>query len=212
VTDLATTADLEARLGRSLSGTEATRATAYLADASALIRNYSRQTFTAVAGDVVRLRPVGTEVRLPERPVTAVHSVTAIGWAGIPSLVLPLTFWGFDGIDIVTIAPFNSDLWLNLPIIEIAQELPDTYEINYDHGDDDVPDDVVAICCGVVNRILLAPSLVEGMSSERIGQYSYQMSQQVNGGSAGAAVKLTDTDKDALSRYRRQATSVQLRL
>jgi len=212
VADLATTDDLEDRLGRTLSTAEAARAPALLVDASAAIRNYTRQMFTAFTGDTVRLRPVGTVLRLPQRPVTAVNSVTAIGWAGIPNLLLPVGFWGWDGIDQVEIAPFNSDVWLNLPTVELAGDLPDTYEVNYDHGDATVPDDVIAVCCGAVLRVLLSPSLVEGMSSERIGAYSYQMSQQVNGGTAGVTVRLSEMDKDMLSRYRRKVTTVQVGL
>ena len=210
--DLATVDDLEARLGRSLTATEETRATAYLADASALIRGYTRQVFEAVDGDVATLRPIGVELRLPQRPVTAVNSVTAIGWAGIPNLELPAGFWGWDGIDIITIAPFNDNVWLNLPILELGDELPDTYEVDYDHGDDTIPDDVIAVACGMVLRTLLSPSLVEGMTSEHIGQYSYQLGQFAGGAAAGAAVRLTEADKDALGRYRRKATTVQMRL
>ncbi len=212
--DLATTADLAARLGRSLTTSENTRAAAYLTDASARIRIYTRQTFTVVAGDTVRLRPVGTRLRLPQRPVNAVNAVTAIGWAGIPNLLLPAGFWGWDGIDIIEIAPFNADIWLNLPTLELGTELPDTYEVDYDHGEGTVPPEVVAVCCGMVLRVLVAPSPVEGMSSERIGQYSYQMSQQVNGGSAGVTVRLSEQDKDELAQagYKRKATTVQVAL
>lgn len=196
--DLATTADLEARLGRSLTASEQAKAAALLADASALIRAYTRRDFTAVTHDKVRLRPVGNRLRLPNRPVNAVHSVTAIGWAGIPDLVLPLGTWGWDGLDIIELAPLSSDVWLSLPTVDIGDELADTYEVDYDHGDNVVPDAVVAVCCGVVLRVLLAPSPVEGMSAERVGKYSYQMTQEVGGGSAGASVRLRETDKELL--------------
>ena len=215
MTDLATTTDLEARLGRSLTPTEATRAAAYLTDISALIRSYTKQDFTAVTSDVVRLRPVGTAIRLPQRPVTAVNSVMALGWAGIPNIVLPAGSWGWDGIDVIEIAPFTSDIWLNLPTLELGEELPDTYEINYDHGEANVPADVVAVACGAVLRVLVAPSLVEGMSAERIGQYSWQMSQQVDGGSAGVTVRLSEQDKDQLRQAGygpRRASTVQVEI
>lgn len=213
--DLATLTDVTDRSPRTLTAAEQTRATVLLGDASAAIRGYTKQTFTAVAGDTVRLRPVGTELRLPQRPVTAVNSVTAVGWAGIPNLVLPAGFWGWDGIDIIEIAPFSSDVWLSLPTIELGQELPDTYEVDYDHGDATVPDDVIRICAGLVLRVILAPSPVEGMSAERIGQYSYQMAQQVGGGSAGVTVRLSEQDKDELHRAGygpRRSGTVELRL
>lgn len=210
MTALAADTDLEARLGRPLTSAEDAKVAALLADASALIRGYTGQTFTAVADDVVELRPVGTRIRLPERPVTAVASVVAIGWGGTADLTLPAGCWGWDGIDIVEIGPFDSDIWLNLPSTDLAGSYPDTYRITYSHGDNDVPDDVVAVCCSMVLRVLTSPSQVEGMSSERIGGYSYQMSQQVNGGAAGVSVRLSEQDKDILSRYRRRATTVQV--
>lgn len=208
--DLATEDDLEARLGRSLTSAEQTRAAAFLADASALIRRYTKQDFEAVSGDVVTLRPIGTTIRLPQRPVTAVNSVSALDWAGASNIVLPSGFWGFDGIDIIEIAPYSSNVWLTLPTVELGDDLPNTYQVDYDHGGT-IPDDVIAVCCGMVLRVLLAPSLVEGMSSERIGEYSYQMGQFAGGGSAGVTVRLSEADKDALGAYRRKAATVQVR-
>lgn len=196
--DLATTQDLEARLGRSLTASEAAKAAALLQDASALIRAYTRRTFTAVMHDKVRLRPVGARIRLPNRPVSAVHSVTAIGWAGVHDILLPAGAWGWDGIDTIELAPLSTEVWLSLPTLELGQDLPDTYEVDYDHGDNVVPDAVVAVCCGMVLGVLLAPSPVEGMIGERIGKYSYQMMQEVGGGSPGASVRLREADKELL--------------
>ena len=210
--DLAVEDDLEARLGRSLTATESTRAAAYLADASALIRGYTRQQFEAVADDEVELRPVGMRIRLPQRPVTDVSSVVAIGWGGVTDLTLPSGTWGWDGIDIIEISPFTSRVWLSLPEIDLHGGYPDTYRVTYDHGDDTIPDDVIAVACGMVLRTLLSPSLVEGMTSERIGEYSYQLGQFAGGAAAGAAVRLSEADKDALANYRRKATTVQMRL
>ena len=62
--DLATADDLEARLGRTLTSTEETRAAAYLAEASALIRRYTGQSFDAVTDDTVILRPVGAYLEI----------------------------------------------------------------------------------------------------------------------------------------------------
>ena len=68
---------------------------------------------------------------------------------------------------------------------------------------------------GMVLRTILAPSAVEGMSAERTGQYSYQMAQQVGGGSPGPKVRLTEQDKEELSDAGygpRKAATVQVRL
>lgn len=198
MTDLAVIGDVTARSPRTLTAAEQTRATVLLGDASALVRGYTRQQFEAVSGDTVRLRPIGTSLRLPQRPVTAVNSVTAIGWAGTANILLPAGCWGFDGIDIVEIGPLSSDFWLSLPTLDLGQGLPDTYEVDYDHGDATIPDDVIAVVCGMVLRVILSPSAVEGMTSERIGEYSYQLGQFAGGGSAGPTVRLSEQDKDAL--------------
>src|SRR5690606_11501620 len=77
------------------------------------------------------------------------------------------------------------------------------------HGHASPPPEVVAVVCGMALRVLLSPSLVGGLVSERIGQYNYQMQQGT--GTTGAVVRLTDADRAALARYRRTATTVQVR-
>src|SRR5690606_36466189 len=113
---LATVEDLEARLGRELTSEEAARANALLADASALIRGWTRQDFTLTLGDVITLRPVGTVVRLPQRPVQAVTAVVAVGGSeAIPDVPLPVGSWTWDGIDKVDIWPPDTSWLLSLP-------------------------------------------------------------------------------------------------
>jgi len=211
VADLATISDLENRLGRSLTAEETARAAALLADASAMIRGYTRQDFDQVVDDQVVLRPVGTVLRLPQRPVTAVSQVVALGGGVIPDLTLPAGLWTWDGVDQVDIWPPETDLWLSLPARWADVGWPvDTYRVTYSHGYATVPQDVVAVACAMVLRVLVAPSLVEGMVSERIGSYFYQLQQ--GSGSAGPGVRLTNADRDALARYRRTATTIQVAL
>jgi hypothetical protein len=202
---LATVDDLEARLGRDLTADEAARADALLADASALVRGYVRQHLAPpVSGDQVVLRPVGTLVRLPQRPVTAVTSVAAVGPDG--AVIGALSGWSWDGRDLVDLACATpSGSW---PLTGRAC-LPDTYRITYDHGYTETPADIVAVICAMVLRTLLAPSPVAGMVSERIGQYNYQLQQGT--GSVGATVLMTQADRDALRDYRRTATTIQTR-
>lgn len=207
---LATQADLEARLGRPLTTAEQARADALLDDASALIRAYTGQEFTLHENDVITLRPVGTVLRLPQRPVTAVTQVVAVGGTEpIPDITLPPGAWMFDGIDKVDVWPLNTGWILNLPEVWLEGYPPDTYRVTYSHGYAQVPADVVAITCGIVNRVLLSPSLVEGLVQERIGQYSYQLQQGM--GAAGASARLTDDDRTALQRYRRTTGVIQTR-
>ncbi len=208
MTDLATTADLEARLGRTLTAAESTRATPYLKDASAAVRTYTRQTFTVVTNDLAILRPVGAFLILPQLPVNSVHEVRGLNEEGTPGG--PIGGWTWDGLDKIDITTVGlkwvGDPWWPWPYG------PEAFQVDYDHGSVAAPDDVVGVVCGMVLRVLLAPSQVEGMSAERIGQYSYQMSQQVGGGSAGLTVRLSEQDKEALSNYRQKAGSIQVRL
>lgn len=192
---LATQADVEARLGRALTDDEAARIDALLDDASELVRSWTRQDFTAVAGDEIVLRPVGVTIRLPQRPVTAVSAVHALNREGAPEIAL--SGWVWDGRDKVSIAcatPSGDDTpswwWA---------DGPDTYQVTYSHGYATIPPLVVATVCAMVMRTLLAPSMAAGMVSERIGQYTYQLQQGT--GSSGATVTLTDGDKEALARW-----------
>jgi hypothetical protein len=207
---LATVEDLEARLGRELTPEESARAAALLADASALIRGWARQDFTPGESTVV-LRPVGTVVRLPQRPVRAVTAVTAVGGSdAIPDIALPSGSWTWDGVDRVDIWPPDTSWLLSLPETWVdGFGAVDTYRVTYRHGYDEVPADVIAVVCAMVTRVLTAPSPVEGMVSERIGQYNYQLQQSM--GSAGSAVRMSTADRDALARYRRTATTIQTR-
>lgn len=203
--DLATTADLESRLGRQLTAAELTQASAWLADASALVRRYTGQQFEVVTGDTITLRPVGSHLRLPQRPVTAVQQVAIIDCDGQPGD--PITGWCWDGADKIritgSIIKGIDDPWWPW------NATPETFQVVYDHGDAVIPPDVVAVTAGMVLRVLTAPSQTAGMVSERVGQYFYQLQQ--GSGSAGLMVRMTEADKDALRRYRRTASTIALR-
>jgi hypothetical protein len=207
---LASITDLEDRLGRSLTDDEARQAETLLRDASAKIRAYTRQTFDHVVDDVATLRPIGTKLTLPQRPVLAVSSVAAIsGYDGVPHVTL--SGWQFDGIDTIDVYGLSSVI-LNLP--EWWSDLdggPGTYRVIYDHGYATTPDDIVAKACELVTRVLTSPSQAEGMGSERAGPFGYSMAP--GAGSAGASVRLTKQDRDDLAEggYRRTAGTVQLR-
>jgi hypothetical protein len=207
---LAKQADLEVRLGHPLSAEETIRAQPLLGDASALVRSFTRQSFDLVEDDEITLRPVGTYLRLPQRPVIDVTSVIAVGCDGLPDI--PLSGWCWDGIDIIDIAGLDSATWVSLPEWWHDLDGPNTYRVVYSHGYPSTPPEVVAVVASMVLRVLTAPSLVEGMVSERIGQYNWQAQQGM--GSAGVNVRLTKADKDALvaAGYKRQATTVQVRL
>lgn len=192
---LATPDDLEARLGRDLTDTEQSRAEALLADASAMIRAYTGQTFDEVTGDVAVLRVQGGIVRLPQRPVTAVTSVVALGGAGMPDVTV--IDWIFDGIDQVRLG--EGSCVINLPEIWWDDDgYPGTYRITYNHGYATVPADVVAVTCGIILRVFGNP---QGYRSETVGAYSVTYAVPATGEALG--VNLTRYDRTALDRYRR---------
>lgn len=193
---LATPEDIEARLGRDLTEAEASRAIALLADASAMIRAYTGQDFALVEDDEVTLRGPGGIIRLPQRPVTAVSSVTAVGGDGVPDVVL--VDWIWDGVDEVRVG--NGSFVINLPEVWWDDDgYPGTYRVTYSHGYVEVPADVVAVVCGMVMRTLTAPTMAGGVRSETIGPYSYQLAEA----GTGISVIMSQADRDALKRYRR---------
>ncbi|MFD7516084.1 hypothetical protein ACFV85_14955 [Streptomyces niveus] len=194
VADLATEQDLADRLGRDLTEEEQARAPALLADASALVRDFTRQDLTAVADDPIILRPVGMMLRLPQRPVTAVTFVAAVGADGTTTGAL--TGWSWDGrdkVDLSCATPAGS--WP----LGWRGPGPDTYRVIYSHGYTPVPPGVLAVVCAMVLRTLLSPSMTAGMVAERIGAYNYQLQQ--GGGAPGATVVMTAADEKAIARW-----------
>lgn len=175
---LAVVADLEARVG-SLDAGQTARAAALLADASAEVRDAAGQHITEVVDDTVTVRPIGRRLRLPERPVTAVSSVTAVDTG---TVLVGGTDWEWDGLDRVTLAQSVS--------------LAASYRVVYSHGYATVPDVVVAVVCAAANRALTASAMLDGVTSETIGQYTVQTAS----GSSGVAARLTDREKRMLRR------------
>lgn len=207
--NLATTDDLVAELGRPLTAAEAAKAPGLLASASTRIRGYCRREFTIAANGVVELRPIGSQIRLPNTPVTSVNQVEQIGTAGTPDRVMGVTEWAFDGINLIELwpAPCLND-WPTT-----AGSYANTYRVTYGGGGT-VPVFIVGKTVEVVLRHLLTPTQVVGLVQERIGQYAYQYGQGPGQQSPGAAVRLTREDKDELAEagYRPKAGTIQLRV
>ena len=204
--NLATKADLIARLGRDVTCEEDARLDALLADASAMVRAYTGQDFAVVADDVVTIRAQAGMIRLPQRPVTGVSSVVAIGWNGTPDIAL--TDWWWDGIDLIRIGA--GEYVINLPEQWWDDEdgYPGTFRVTYSHGHVTVPADVVAVVSGMVLRTLTSPAMAGGVTSETIGPYSYRTDSP----GLGLSVVLTDLERKALARYRRTAGMISVRV
>lgn len=204
--NLATYQDVEARLGITFTEAQQAQVTLLLQDASIAIRRYTKQEFSLVEDDEIILRPIGTWLRLPQRPVIEVKSVAAIsGYAGDPEF--NIAAWTFDGIDKVNIYA-GMDQIVNYPQWWYDYGGANTYKVTYDHGYAEVPDDVLAVAAAMAIRVMTSPTQVAGMVSERIGQYFYQTQQSV--GTAGANIRLTGDDKAALDPYRKKATTIEV--
>lgn len=204
-TTLAELSDVEDRLGRDLTDTETGRTVAALRDASAVVRRYTRRTFTAET-TTQRLRPVGYTVRLLQRPVTAVTAVSVIGDGGT---AIPIPAWAWDG---------GSELWVygdSEQVINLPEAIADLWayrtpmvEVTYTHGFAEIPDDVVAVVAGKAVVALSLPASGGGvMSSETADAYSYQLAGFARSGPLG----LSQADREILNAYRPGARSIELR-
>ena len=186
MTSLASTDALETRLGRTLSTTESDRAEALLADASAAIRHYTGQQFD-LATTTDRLWVRRNRVLLPQRPVNDVTAVTGTDGADVTYL------WHGAGFD---------HLYLGTTTLVTTTTQRRTHavvDVTYSHGYDQVPDDVIAVCCSVALRTFGVEPDSTGMQSENIEGYSYTLGTVAAAGSAG----LLPEEKRALDVYRR---------
>lgn len=193
---LATVDDLEDRLGRELTESEAARADAILDDVSAAVILYTGQTFTE-ATTTIRLKVKYGVVRLPQRPVTEVDAVEDLNGNDV-------TFeWDTrDRID-VTISG-----WLNSFEME-PYRLPQRYvNVTYTHGYATVPDAIVGVVCSIALRTLGQSPTDGAVVSESIDDYSYRIGAA---GAAGAYGLLQD-ERESLNRYRRAGGSMSLAL
>lgn len=177
---LATTDDLEARLGRPLTADEFARAPAVLADVSASIRARTGQTFERGTHEL-RARVKRGMVRLSQRPVHDVTTVTDRHGTAVAH--------EWDGLDRVYVDT------LCLPGRAPVQVV----DVTYDAGPDEAPADVVGVACSVALRTIGADPLEGGVVSESIDGYSYRLGSAAGAGSYG----LLPAEADILARYTR---------
>ncbi len=184
---LATVADVEAVTGRTFAaGSETNRVTRLLELASAAVRVYTGQTLSAVADDVVPVRPDGGyRFRLSQRPVTAVASVSR----GATPLAATAYRWSRDGLVESVYGSWGVD------------ELT----VSYSHGFSPVPDDVILAVCQIVARNLVNP---EGVRSEVIGSTSVVYAVPASG--FGLGVGLGPVERGLLDSYRRPVGRISL--
>jgi hypothetical protein len=204
---LASRADVEARLGRSLSDQEALKVDANLRDASAQARNYCNlYSLDRLVRDVVTCYMQDGSIDLPGLPVTAVNSVTAKGDTsnGLPDL--PVPWFHFDGIDRVYVDPAAGYV-INLPEMWFEYgNLYTTFDVNLDHGLSSVPDEVIMVVANAAIGVMTAPSTSAGLIGETIGPYAWHGAR--NGG--GLTVALTQADLAALRDFHRDTGTIVL--
>lgn len=169
---LADIGQLEDRLGRQLDGADAIRALALLKDVSAMIRRRTGQAFTVGTSTTILSSSRG-RVSLPQRPVTDVTSVTALGGSAAE-----FTWW--PGDNFLTLGSsstaFDVEPWRNCT--------PQRYTVVYEHGAA-APDELVGVCCQIVGRALGVSLESGGIQQESLGSYSYSVGSAAAAGAFG---------------------------
>ncbi|MFF1633969.1 hypothetical protein [Leifsonia sp. NPDC058248] len=211
---LAAPSDVGVLLGRDLSAAEEATALALLVSASAKARNYMRQDITAVADDVITLAGNwGPRIVLPQRPVTAVTSVTVNG-----TLLKPDAYhWDrFGNVDVLSGAAMPdsstgstgkmSNLWGPAGSTHMTYSSGPSWSgpasavvITYDHGFDTVPAEIADEVAGMVAAQMSVPI---GVMNEQIGGYKVAYVR-----SPGGSMTVTEAAKDVFNRYRKRVAS-----
>ena len=151
--------------------------------ATGVITGYTNQLIEA--DTYTHLLPIGSAltIRLPQRPVTDVTSVTVDGTA-----LTQGSQWDWDGLsDIIALdgwSPDNEDQWQATVV--------------YDAGYATVPDDITAVALSVAGRLY---TVTPGLVAESIDDYRAQYAPT-------AAVGLMDHEKQILRRYKQRLGSV----
>lgn len=171
---LATITDLEARLGRTFaSGAETTRATALLADASASVRAFTGQEITAGTTTVTTCPDRG-RVWLWESPATSITSVV-----------------DDDDEDVEYTARLSAGYLT-------VSSLITSVTVEYDHGFDEVPDDIVAVVCAMAGRAMGVTPEATAFTSEGAGPFT----RSIGSAAASGALGMLSAEERLLSRYR----------
>lgn len=197
---LASLADVQARYP--VSPDQEARVGTLLADASTVVRSYTRTDFT-VTDTVARIRPIGGRIILPQRPVVAVNSVKVFDYN---ENLIVIVGWMWDG---------GQEIWLlaGEVVINLAEGLRDLLryntplcQVDYTHGYDAVPSDIVTVVCGMVIRALATPGY-GSVQSQTAGPFSQRLSPAAVDGIVG----LTASDRAILNGYRTSARTLELR-
>ena len=197
--DFATVEDVESFLQVDIDETLQIIATERaLTEASAAIRNYTRQYLEQVDDDVITLdSPGGYRLFLSELPVIDVTKVVE------------------DGVTLTQGDDYK--LGQHGILHRIDQKWAagiQNITITYSHGFGDIPDDIVAICTRAASRAYQAgvraadSDGLMGVASKSLGDFSVAFASESGGGTgegimgASAARMLLLSEKDTLDKYR----------
>jgi hypothetical protein len=196
-TPLATQADLEDALQRSLDPSQAAFA---LRRASARVRKYTRQEITLVENDTITLPGNGRILRLPQRPLVLddTHLLTVVELFGITDV----EYAALEGRDYTRIGTelTRGEAWwaptrlMGWPWLRPQGVWAQRVRVTYSHGYTEVPDDIVDVVCDLAAMNLTNP---QGLRSESIDDYSRTFASETIGGA-----QLSADHKEALRPYR----------
>lgn len=180
---LAELSDITDRLGRDLNDVETRRLPGLLADASAKVRGRSvtGQEFTR-RSSTARRRVLDGHVVLPQRPVNSVATVVRTDGE-------PISRFRWNGESVVYLFLWNPQTDFETP----WRPGFDVVDVTYDHGYDEIPDDVVAVVCDMVLRALGTKPDAGTLTGESIEAYSYSRDATVG--------PITDEDRKTLRPY-----------
>ena len=194
--NFATVADVEAFLQVELTSSQLVSVERALTEATAAIRNYTRQHLSLVEDDEIVLRPFGDwRLFLPELPVLSVSLVEQDG----ATLTADAYIWEGNGI----LRRYPTARWCGGN---------KTVKVVYDHGYAEIPDDIVAVATRAAARAFQAglraaeTAGTPGIASKSLGDFS--VSYATEGSSAegvmgaSAARMLLMSEKELLNRYR----------
>lgn len=200
---LATQADLEAALQRTLDPAQAAMA---LRRASARVRKYTRQVFTLVENETITIPGNGRVLYLPQRPliVDDTHPLTVVELFGITNVEYE-TLEGRDYTRVGSQLTRGEAWWaptrlMGWPWLRPQGIWAQRVRVTYSHGYTEIPDDVVDVVLDLAQMSMTNP---QGLRSESIDDYSRTFASETIGGA-----QLTPEHKEALRQYRGGSFSV----
>jgi hypothetical protein len=164
---------LSSRLQNTVDPTVGTQA---LMDASGLVRELGRQTYSFVENETVVLAGGDRVLRLPQRPVVVddTHTITCVELGDFGALTVPLVEhrdWERNGDELTRAYPYY---WARSRLMGWPYNRPQgtwmpRVEVTYSHGYQVIPADIVAIVLDVAQALITNP---DSLRSKTVGGYS----------------------------------------